>query len=68
MQQAKLMKVWFWQDSVFSLCRLRDHGYGMINQTEIPELKTLDLDLLTRYGLMGETDWLSAVTRFKQGL
>ena len=61
-------EVWFWQDGVFSLYRLRTDGYEVINQSEIPELKTLDLELLTQCVLMGETDWLGAVNLFKQGI
>lgn len=61
-------EVWFWQDGIFSLYRLRNDGYEMINQSEIPELKALDLALLTRCVLMGETDWLGAVNLFKQGI
>ena len=53
---------------MFSLCRLRSHGYEMIDRSEIPELKSLDLELLTRCVLMGETDWLGAVNLFKQGI
>ena len=61
-------EVWFWQDGVFNLYRLRTDGYEIIDQSEIPELKTLDLELLTQCVLIGETDWLGAVNLFKQGI
>lgn len=67
-QLLGVLEVWFWQDGVFSLYRLRDDGYEMVNQSEIPELQRLNLELLTRCVLMGETDWLGAVNRFKQGI
>jgi Uma2 family endonuclease len=67
-QALGVPEVWFWQDGVFSLYHLRVQGYEQIQQSEIPELADLDLELLTRCVLIGETDWLGAVRTFKEGI
>jgi Uma2 family endonuclease len=47
-----IAEVWFWQDGLFTLYHLRngvteiDYRYEQINSSEIPELATLDIDLL----------------------
>ncbi|PPT07679.1 hypothetical protein CKA32_001876 [Geitlerinema sp. FC II] len=61
-------EVWFWQDGLFSLYRLRDEGYAKINRSEIPELATLDIELLTRCVLMAETSRLEAARVFRKTL
>ncbi|MDC0835717.1 Uma2 family endonuclease [Geitlerinema sp. CS-897] len=61
-------EVWFWQDGLFSLYRLRDEGYAKINRSEIPQLATLDIELLTRCVLMAETSRLEAARVFRKTL
>ncbi len=62
-----ISEVWFWQDGVFSLYHLRDDGqYAQINRSEITDLTTLDIDLLTRCVLMAETSRLNAANEFRQ--
>jgi Uma2 family endonuclease len=61
-------EVWFWEDGVFSLYRLRASGYERIATSEIPELTSLDLDLLTRCVLMAQTSRLEAANEFRKGL
>ena len=61
-------EVWFWQDGVFSLYRLRDGKYDRITRSEIPELTSLDIDLLTRCVLMAETSRLSAANEFRKAI
>jgi Uma2 family endonuclease len=61
-------EVWFWQDGLFSLYRLRDDRYEKIERSEIPELATLDLDLLTRCVLMAQTSRLDAANTFRNAL
>jgi Uma2 family endonuclease len=61
-----ISEVWFWQDGVFSLYRLRDGKYDRITRSEIPELTSLDIDLLTRCVLMAETSRLNAATEFRK--
>jgi Uma2 family endonuclease len=67
-QALGVPEVWFWQDGVFKLYRLRAEGYELIQRSEIPELVDLDLALLNRCVLLGETDWLGAVRTFKAGI
>jgi len=67
-QALEVPEVWFWQDGLFTLHRLGDSGYMQIEHSQIPELAELDLALLTRCILMGETNWLSAVTEFRKGI
>ena len=61
-----ISEVWFWQDGVFSLYRFRDRKYDRITRSEIPELTSLDIDLLTRCVLMAETSRLNAATEFRK--
>ena len=61
-------EVWFWQDGLFTLHRLGNGGYVQIERSQIPELAELDLALLTRCVLMGETNWLGAATEFRKGI
>jgi Uma2 family endonuclease len=61
-----ISEVWFWQDGVFSLYRLRDRQYEQITRSEIPELTSLDIDLLTRCVLMAETSRLNAANEFRK--
>lgn len=67
-QALGVPEVWFWQDGVFMLYRLREAGYERIDRSEIPELKTLDLELLTRCVLMGETSRLEAIREFRRAI
>jgi Uma2 family endonuclease len=59
-------EVWFWQDGLFTLHRLGSNGYVQIERSQIAELVGLDVDVLTRCVLMGETNWLGAVTEFRK--
>ncbi len=59
-------EVWFWQDGIFMLYRLRDDTYQRIYRSEIPELAEMDFDLLTRCVLIGETFRLEAARSFRQ--
>lgn len=61
-------EVWFWEDGVFSLYRLRAEGYQRIEGSEIPELTELDLNLLTRCVLMAQTSRLEAAKAFRKGI
>lgn len=67
-QALGVPEVWFWQDGLFSLYRLRDTDYEKISHTEIPELATLDLELLTRCVLIAQTSRLEAATTFRNAL
>ena len=54
-------EVWFWEDGTLALYHLRQDGYQRINRSELPGLEALDLDLLKRCILVGETDLGRAV-------
>ena len=58
-------EVWFWEDGVFSLHRLRGDRYESINRSEIPELSTLDIALLSRCVLLAQTSRLEAANEFR---
>ncbi|MEO0348659.1 MAG: Uma2 family endonuclease [Cyanobacteria bacterium P01_A01_bin.15] len=61
-QALGIPEVWFWEDGVFSLYRLERNqlAYAHIKQSKIPELNTLDMQLLGRCVLMAQTSRLEA--------
>ncbi|WP_271254045.1 Uma2 family endonuclease [Pseudanabaena sp. Chao 1811] len=67
-QALEIPEVWFWQDGIFSLYRLRDRTYEVISQSEIPELAGLDIELLTRCVSMAQTSRLEAANTFRNAL
>lgn len=71
-QALGVPEVWFWQDGLFSLYRLRNANhqpdYEPISRSEIPELANLDIELLTRCVLMAQTSRLEAATTFRNAL
>ena len=67
-QLLEISEVWFWQDGVFSLYRFRNGKYERITRSEIPELTSLNIDLLTRCILMAETSRLTAASEFRKAI
>ena len=67
-QALGVPEVWFWQDGVFTLYCLRGNGYERRDRSQIPELAMLDVELLTRCVLMGETSRLEAMREFRKGI
>ena len=67
-QALGVTEVWFWEDGVLTLHRLRDNGYERIQQSELPGLIDLDLALLTRCILMAETNSGDAVITFAKAI
>jgi Uma2 family endonuclease len=63
-QALGVTEVWFWQDGVLTLHRLRDNVYECIQHSELPGLIDLDLELLNRCILMAETNSGDAVVAF----
>jgi len=61
-------EVWFWQDGLFTLHHLRETSYERIYRSELPGLKDLNIDLLTRCILIAQTDNGEAVRVFRQGI
>jgi Uma2 family endonuclease len=67
-QALQIPEVWFWQDGLFSLYRLRQDHYEKVTHSEIPELASLDINLLTRCVLMAQTSRLEAANEFRNAL
>lgn len=67
-QALAVSEVWFWEEGVFSLYRLRGADYEPISRSEIPELGNLDIELLSRCVLMAQTSRLEAANTFRQAL
>ncbi|BAU42839.1 Uma2 family endonuclease [Leptolyngbya sp. O-77] len=61
-------EVWFWEDGAFRLFHLRETGYEPVSRSELPQLETLDIALLTQCVLMGKTSRLDAARAFQQGI
>lgn len=60
-------EVWFWEDGVLKLYHLRAEGYAVVERSELPGLEGLDVELLQRCILMGETDLAEAVRMLQAG-
>lgn len=67
-QALGVPEVWFWEDGVFTLYCLSGNGYERRDRSQIPELVRLDVELLTRCVLMGETSRLEAMREFRKGI
>lgn len=61
-------EVWLWEDGVLTLYHLRSNGYEQIEQSELPGLARLDINLLRQCILMAETDFSEAVQVFQQSI
>jgi Uma2 family endonuclease len=61
-------EVWFWEDGLFNLYRLRGSDYEAIPHSEIPELATLDIELFSRCVLMAQTSRLEAAKTLRNAL
>ncbi len=61
-------EVWFWEDGTLKLYSLREGEYELVARSQLPELETLNLELLKRCILMAETDPGEAIRAFRQGL
>ena len=59
-------EIWFWEDGTLRLYHLCEDGYEQVIQSQLSGLETLDIDLLRRCILMGETDLAEAVKVFGQ--
>ena len=67
-QALGVRKVWFWEDGSLELYHLRTDSYERIQQSELDELKILDLELLQQCILIGETDAGEAVRVFLESM
>jgi Uma2 family endonuclease len=59
-------EVWFWEDGLLKLYHLRDGSYEPIDDSQLPGLSELDLDLLRRCILMAGTDAGEAIRAFRR--
>jgi Uma2 family endonuclease len=64
----RVPEVWFWQDGLFTLYRLRRDDYEQIYCSKIPELVDLDFEVLTRCVLIAQTSRLEAAKEFRHSL
>lgn len=64
-QVLGVREVWFWEDGMIALYHLKNGEYDRIERSELPGLEDLDLDLLKRCILIGETDLGEAVRLFR---
>lgn len=55
-QALGVPEVWFWEDGLLMLYRLREGIYESIDRNQLLRLNDLDLDLLRCCILMAETD------------
>lgn len=60
-------EVWFWEDGFFSY-HLREQSYERIYRSELPGLRELDIDLLSRCVLIAQTSRVEAVREFRQAI
>jgi Uma2 family endonuclease len=66
-QALGVTEVWFWEDGTLRLYHLRGEVYELVEQSELAGLKDLDLNLLKRCLLIGETDAGEAIRLFNAG-
>ena len=58
-------EVWFWEDGVLAIYHLNNDEYEKCDSSQIPELSELDIAVFNQCILMGETDWVEAVTTLR---
>jgi Uma2 family endonuclease len=61
-------EVWFWEDGTLRLYHLQEDGYEEVIQSKLSGLETLNIELLKRCILIGETNFAEAVKVFQQGI
>jgi Uma2 family endonuclease len=59
-------EVWFWEDSVLVVYSLQPDGYQQVNHSQIPVLAAIDLQILAKCILVGETSRVTAVETFRK--
>jgi hypothetical protein len=59
--------VWFWEDGVLSLFHLGEDGYERVDRSLIPGLDAIDVAVLSRCVLVGETSFIQARKEFLAG-
>ncbi|MEB3291524.1 MAG: Uma2 family endonuclease [Synechococcales bacterium] len=64
-QTLNIDEVWFWKDGVLSLYHLNQGEYQRVDRSGIPALASLDIPVLTRCILLGETSRLRAIEQLR---
>lgn len=59
-------EVWFWEDGLFALYRLREQSYDRIYRSELPGLTDLDIELLSKCVLIAQISRVEAVREFRR--
>jgi Uma2 family endonuclease len=57
-------EVWFWEDGLLVVYHLREDVYEKVDRSQIPELAEIQLDVLSRCILIGETSRVQACKQF----
>lgn len=63
-QMLGVDEVWFWEDGVLAVYHLQGDRYETVQQSQIPALNAIDLKMLARCILLGETSRLDARKAF----
>jgi Uma2 family endonuclease len=66
-QALGVREVWFWQDGTLALYHLGASGYDRVDRSHLAELAALDIALLKRCILIGETSLAQAVQTLRAG-
>jgi len=57
-------EVWFWEDGLLVVYHMQDDAYEKVDRSQIPELLEIQLDVLSRCILIGETSRVGACKEF----
>jgi len=57
-------EVWFWEDGLLLVYHIQDDAYEKVDRSQIPELVEIQLDVLSRCILIGETSRVRACKEF----
>ena len=57
-------EVWFWEDGLLVVHHMQDDAYEKVDRSQIPELVEIQLDVLSRCILIGETSRVRACKEF----
>lgn len=57
-------EVWFWEDGLLVVYHMQDDAYEKVDRSQIPELVEIQLDVLSRCILIGETSRVQACKEF----
>jgi Uma2 family endonuclease len=60
-QALDVNEVWFWEDGVLAVYHLMNGEYEKFEQSQIPELRGIDIVVFNQCVLMGETNRIGAI-------